>query len=62
MLPLLAPNGNYCPAATSISEINKDKRLVKIIDILGRETKDTKNELLFYIYDNGTVEKKIIIE
>ena len=61
-LPLLAPDGNYCPSATSIYEINKDKRLVKIIDILGRETKDNKNELLFYIYDNGTVEKKIIIE
>jgi len=61
-LPLLAPDGNYCPSATSIYEINKDKRLVKIIDILGRETKDSKNELLFYIYDNGTVEKKIIIE
>ena len=61
-LPLLAPDGNYCPSATSIYEINKDKRLVKIIDILGRETKDSKNELLFYIYDNGTVEKKIIVE
>ena len=34
----------------------------KIIDILGRETKPTINTPLFYIYDDGTVEKKIIIE
>ena len=61
-LPLLAPDGNYCPSATSFSEIHNNKRLVKIIDILGRETKATKNKPLFYIYDNGTVEKKIIIE
>jgi polyhydroxybutyrate depolymerase len=40
----------------------KDKRLVKITDILGREINRTSNALLFYIYDDGTVEKKIIIE
>ena len=37
-------------------------RLIKITDILGRETKEKKNTPLFYIYDDGTVEKKIIIE
>jgi len=36
--------------------------LIKIIDVLGRETKGKKNEPLFYIYDDGTVEKRIIIE
>ena len=61
-LPLLAPDGNYCPNATSISEINTNKKLLKITDILGRETKETKNQTLFYIYENGTVKKKIIIE
>ena len=39
-----------------------DKKLLKVTDILGREPKVTKNEALFYIYDDGTVEKKIIIE
>jgi hypothetical protein len=29
---------------------------------LGRESKDLKSQPLFYIYDDGTVEKKIIIE
>ena len=43
-------------------EIIKDRTLLKIIDILGRETKPTINLPLFYIYEDGTVEKKIIIE
>ena len=38
------------------------KRLVKIVDVLGRESKEIKNQSLFYIYDDGTVEKKIILE
>jgi subtilisin family serine protease len=42
--------------------ISTHTKLVKIIDILGRETKGTKNALLFYIYDDGTVEKRIIVE
>ena len=33
-----------------------------ITDILGRRTKVNTNKLLFYIYNDGTVEKKIIIE
>ena len=47
---------------TSVSEIPTTKQLVRIVDILGRETKEIKNSLLFYIYDDGTVKKKIIIE
>ena len=47
---------------TSIKEHNTKKILLKITDILGRETKGTKNEPLFYIYDDGTIEKKIILE
>ena len=61
-LPQLAPDGNYCPNTNSISEINTNKKLLNIIDVLGRATKRTQNQPLFYIYDDGTVEKKIIIE
>ena len=33
--------------------------LIKMIDILGREQQEhKKGSLLFYIYDNGVVEKK----
>ena len=53
---------NNCSGATSIQEHLTNKELIKITDVLGRETKGTKNEPLFYIYDNGTIEKKIIIE
>ena len=42
---------------------NLKKNLIKKIDILGRESKPLqKNQPLFYIYDDGTVEKKIILE
>ena len=51
-----------CTAMTSIEEHFKNKELIKITDLLGRETKGSKNEPLFYIYDNGTVEKKLIVE
>jgi len=48
--------------STVINEITKDKRIVKITDILGRETNYKSNTPLFYIYDDHTVEKIIIIE
>ena len=47
---------------TSFSEINTKKKLIKTIDVLGRENKGRKNKPLFYIYNDGTVEKQIIIE
>jgi len=39
-----------------------DRKLLKIVDILGRESKPNKKGLLFYIYDDGMLEKRIIIE
>ncbi len=48
---------------TSIGEIGSfDKKILKVVDILGRESKDLKNQTLFYIYDDGTVKKRIVIE
>ena len=46
---------------TAIEEQTTNKELLKVTDLLGRETKAT-NQLLFYIFDDGTVEKKIVIE
>ncbi len=37
-------------------------KLISIVDVLGRESKPTPNVPLFYRYDDGTVEKKLIIE
>lgn len=39
-----------------------NKQPFKIIDIFGRTAKDTKNKPLFYIFDDGTVEKRIVVE
>jgi len=51
---------NNC-SGTGIEEHTINKHLLKVTDLLGRETKQT-NQPLFYIYDDGTVEKRIIIE
>jgi hypothetical protein len=40
-----------------------DRKLLKIIDALGREvSRIEKNTLLFYIYDDGSIDKKYITE
>ena len=61
-LPKIAPDGNYCPNPSAITEIDTERKLIKIIDMMGRTTIATNNNPLFYIYDNGSVEKKIIIQ
>ena len=51
---------NNC-SGTAIQEYTTNKEILKVADLLGRETKQT-NQPLFYIYDDGTVEKRIVIE
>ena len=53
----------YSPV-NSIAGVTQDanRKLIGIKDALGRTVKSAKNIPLFYIYDDGTVEKKIIIE
>ena len=51
----------------STSEIEKpsaegDKKLEKITDLLGREVSDISPQILLYIYDDGSVEKKFVVE
>jgi hypothetical protein len=50
-----------CPPS-AIQEHTSNTELLKITDLLGREIKGAKNQLLFYIYDDGIVEKKLVIE
>ena len=52
---------NSCSNVTSINKIQKSSNLLKIIDVLGRETELMPNKPLIFIYDDGTYEKKIII-
>ena len=42
------------------ARISEERKLIKITDLLGRDIKETNNQLLFYIYNDGTVERKII--
>ena len=56
-------NLNLTVATTGISEIdNNTSNIIKITDMLGQETPYRRNTPLFYIYDDGTVEKRIVIE
>ena len=48
-------------SAINYNTINQ-RTLIKITDLLGRETNSQNNRTLFYIFDDGTVEKKIILE
>ena len=48
-------------AINEVSTLSKG-RLVKIFDVLGRETIPKSNIPLFYIYDDGTVEKRITVD
>ena len=49
--------------STAILDIAKNnKKLVKITDVLGRDTQPNSNQTLFYLFDDGTVEKRVVIE
>ena len=57
-----------CQSNCIVSSTNEfsgiiSKKLMKIVDVYGREINAIKeNQTLFYIYDDGTVEKKITLE
>jgi hypothetical protein len=55
---------NYCIGSWTgpILTRTTEKELIMVTDILGRPTKETKNKTLFYIYSDGSVEKKLIKE
>jgi len=63
MLTLKIVNLNLTVTTTGILDIIDDKKnLIKITNNLGQETPQRRNTPLFYIYDDGTVEKRIVIE
>ena len=50
-------------STTSVEDkIITENKIVKIIDLMGNETDFKYNTLLFYIYENGIVEKKITMK
>ena len=42
--------------------LSLNKKLIKIVDVLGKETMPKSNTPIIKIYDDGTVEKRIVIE
>ena len=53
----------YSPVTTDLNIFGvNDKKLIDIRDALGRSVSKLKNIPLFYIYDDGTVEHKLIIK
>ena len=44
------------------NELSGLKKLIRTVDHLGREVNHTTNQLLFQIYDDGSVEKKFFVE
>jgi hypothetical protein len=54
---------NECSTSdVGIHELNSSRILIKINDMMGRETKGAKNELLLYMYDDGSVDKKVVVK
>tara|TARA_B100000683_G_scaffold101371_1_gene100211 strand:- start:9318 stop:9653 length:336 start_codon:yes stop_codon:yes gene_type:complete len=47
--------------ATAVEEHNTNNQLLQIVDVLGRKVKEDSKQLLFYIFENRSVEKKIQI-
>ena len=60
---LLECEAAACLESTEINQTNQTTpKLLKIIDLLGREAKfHLKEQLVFYIYEDGSVEKRIIL-
>jgi hypothetical protein len=44
---------------TSIKQVENYKELIKVVDVLGKESIIDLNKILFFIYSDGTIEKKI---
>ena len=56
---------NFDPGSVSaVSDVKQEEKgkLMKIVDVLGRETNKAKNSPLFYMYENGIIEKQLIVE
>ena len=53
-----------CDNPVDIEEYNpdEDRKLIRIVDLLGRVTEFKKGTVLFYQYSDGSVEKKLVMD
>ena len=47
---------------SDVVELSSKKKLVKVLDFFGRDVMKNNSNSLLYIYDDGTVEKRIVVE
>ena len=59
---LIKTDGNGNVTSTFNIPISSNKKLKNVVDILGRETKPQTNTPFIEIYDDGSIEKKIVID
>jgi hypothetical protein len=50
-------------SVTSVGDIDSfAKKIIKVVDVLGRKTSINSNQTLFFIFEDGTIEKRYIIK
>ena len=59
--------GTYAGEPSNIGEVvmrfpSIARKLVSIVDIMGRKVNPEPNQLLFFIYDDGSVEKRYVLQ
>ena len=59
---LIKTDGSGNVTSTFNIPINPNRKLQKTVDILGKQTKPQTNTPFIEIYDDGTLEKRIVIE
>ncbi len=47
---------------SSVNQYVNHKKLIKVLDVFGRNITPKPNMTLFYVYEDGTIEKKIMIK
>ena len=58
------PYWNVCDSISTYlnpNDIKMQRNLIDVLDVYGRKSRVIPNTLLFFIYDNGTIEKRILI-
>jgi uncharacterized protein (TIGR02145 family) len=53
---------DYSTTSSVPTEPSSNRKLEKVVDVLGREVNHTTNQILFLIYDDGSVEKKFVVD
>ena len=48
-------------ATVGAPNINSFKKLIRVVDLLGREVAAQNKQPLLYIYDDGTIERRMVI-